>query len=131
MRVALAFAFFASWVQLVLGAPTAAGLEKRDVFVPPVLYPHAGTVWNSGQRHNVTWDLSNAPVNITNSIGTILLRKGDLSTPVVLANGFDILLGRVEVTVPWLLTGSDYSLVLFGDSGNFSPEFTINGLDLF
>ncbi|KAH9848913.1 hypothetical protein C2E23DRAFT_842087 [Lenzites betulinus] len=124
MKFALAFALLASWAQLVLGAPTAS-LERRDVFVPPVLYPHAGTVWVKGQRHNVTWDTTNAPVNITNKIGTILLRQGDLTTPLILADGFDILLGRIEVTVPWVLHGSDYSLVLFGDSGNFSPQFTI------
>ncbi|KAI8982931.1 hypothetical protein BD414DRAFT_443140 [Trametes punicea] len=133
MKVALVVAFFASLVQLVLGAPapSAASLEKRDVFVPPVLYPHAGTVWTKGQRHNVTWDTSNAPVNITNKVGTILLRKGDLTTPLVLASGFDILLGRIEVTVPWVLPDSDYSVVLFGDSGNFSPQFTINGPTVF
>ena len=50
------FAFFACYLQLVLGAALpAAELEKRDVFVPPVLYPHNGTVWTIGQRHNVTW----------------------------------------------------------------------------
>ncbi|EIW51862.1 uncharacterized protein TRAVEDRAFT_32323 [Trametes versicolor FP-101664 SS1] len=133
VKAALALVLLASWVQLALGAPTAllAGLEKRDVFVPPVLYPHAGTVWTKGQRHNVTWDTSSAPVNITNKVGTILLRKGDLATPLVLASGFDILLGRIEVTVPWVIPDSDYSVVLFGDSGNFSPEFTINGPAVF
>lgn len=29
----------------------------------------------------------------------------------VLAAGFDILLGRIEVTVPWVVPDSDYSLV--------------------
>lgn len=38
----------------VSGAP-AAELDTRDVFVPPITYPHAGTVWKVGQRHNVTW----------------------------------------------------------------------------
>ncbi|KAI0697319.1 hypothetical protein C8T65DRAFT_26541 [Cerioporus squamosus] len=126
-------ALFACLAQLVVGAavPVQAG-EKRDVFVPPVLYPHAGTVWTNGQTHNVTWDTSDAPEQITNRQGFILLRKGDLATPVVLASGFDILLGRIEVTLPKsLLTGDDYSLVLFGDSGNFSPQFTINGVSLF
>ena len=64
---------------------------------------------------------------------------------VILAKGFDILDGRVEITVPWVMDRTDYSLVreyyrfgvmrhsadnphpVFGDSGNFSPEFTING----
>ena len=34
-------------------APLTEG--KRDVYAPAVLYPHAGTVWHSGERHNVTW----------------------------------------------------------------------------
>lgn len=46
---------------------------------------------------------------------------------VILAENFSILLGRIEVTVPWVEDGSDYQIVLFGDSGNFSPTFTING----
>ncbi|KAJ6582367.1 hypothetical protein B0H19DRAFT_877952, partial [Mycena capillaripes] len=102
-------------------------LTPRDVYVPPVLYPHDGTVWTVGQRHNVTWDNSDPPVNITNKVGRIMLRKGGLTTPVILEENFSILLGRIEVTVPWVLDGSDYQIVLFGDSGNFSPLFTING----
>ncbi|TBU35383.1 hypothetical protein BD311DRAFT_743895 [Dichomitus squalens] len=120
--------FFACYLQLVLGAALpAAELQKRDVFTPPVLYPHNGTVWTIGQRHNVTWDVSNPPKQITNKQGLILLRKSGETTPVVLENGFDILLGRIEITVPWVVDGDDYSLVLFGDSGNFSPDFTIQG----
>lgn len=60
-----------------------------------------------------------------------------------LATGFDILLGRFEVTVPDVADGDDYAIVcefncylrylskvliffkVFGDSGNFSPNFTI------
>ena len=34
---------------------SAVPMLKRDVFVPPILYPKAGTVWKVGQRHNVTW----------------------------------------------------------------------------
>lgn len=33
----------------------AAPVEVRDVYAPPITYPHQGTVWYSGQRHNVTW----------------------------------------------------------------------------
>ncbi|KAJ7227733.1 hypothetical protein B0H12DRAFT_1205231 [Mycena haematopus] len=113
-----------------IAAPTvvrAMPFESRDVYTPPVLYPHDGTVWYVGQRHNVTWDNSDPPVNITNKIGRIMLRKGGLTTPVILADNFSILLGRIEVTVPWVEDGSDYQIVLFGDSGNFSPDFTING----
>ncbi|KAI0374594.1 hypothetical protein BV20DRAFT_1079519 [Pilatotrama ljubarskyi] len=118
------FALLALFAQLVAAAP-AADLHKRDVYVPPVLYPHSGTVWYKGQRHNVTWDVSDPPVNITNKFGMILLRKGDITTPLIFAKGFDILLGRIEVTVPWVLEDDDYSVVLFGDSGNWSQQFTI------
>ncbi|KAI0076418.1 hypothetical protein K474DRAFT_1662933 [Panus rudis PR-1116 ss-1] len=118
------------FTQQTVALPVTEELEKRDVFVPKVLYPHAGTTWYKGQRHNVTWDISNPPQNITNRFGMILLRKDNSLVPLFLAKGFDILDGRVEVDVPWVITGSTYSLVLFGDSGNFSPQFTIVGDDL-
>jgi hypothetical protein len=44
---------FTTVFALVASAPTP--LQERDVFTPPVLYPHAGTVWKVGQYHNVTW----------------------------------------------------------------------------
>jgi len=121
--------FLGFLVQFGFAVPlvNSGSLEKRDVFTPPVLYPHSGTVWQTGQRHNVTWDISHAPVNITNRLGAIVFRFDEIETPLILADGFDILLGRIEVTVPWVVTGSNYSLVLFGDSGNFSPTFTIVG----
>ena len=72
-------------------------------------------------------DTHNPPVNITNKIGFILLRQGDLTTPrtfclfriilylttvpVIMADGFEILLGWTEVTVPWVLDGKDYQIV--------------------
>ena len=36
-------------------AAAPATLEERDVWTPKMTYPRAGTVWKSGQRHNVTW----------------------------------------------------------------------------
>ncbi|KAI0641153.1 hypothetical protein C8Q79DRAFT_992077 [Trametes meyenii] len=117
-------ALFGVFFQLAAALPVIE-LEKRDVYAPPVLYPHAGTVWYKGQRHNVTWDVSDPPVNITNKVGTIFLRKSNQITPLILEKGFDILLGRIEVTVPWVIEGNDYSVVLFGDSGNWGQDFTI------
>ncbi|KAJ3543206.1 hypothetical protein NM688_g5886 [Phlebia brevispora] len=115
--------FFLTLASLAASLP----LSIRDVFVPPVLYPHDGTVWAVGQKHNVTWDVSNPPAQITNPLGEIFLAKGgillDLDQP--LAANFSILLGRIEVTVPDVEPGSDYSVVVFGDSGNYSPNFTI------
>ncbi|KAL1947929.1 hypothetical protein VTO73DRAFT_13653 [Trametes versicolor] len=106
-------------------AMALTSLEKRDVYTPPVLYPHAGTVWYKGQTHNVTWDVSDPPAHITNPIASLMLRKGQLPTPLILADNFSILLGRIEVTVPWVTEGDDYIVVLFGDSGDWSEEFTI------
>ncbi|KIP03163.1 hypothetical protein PHLGIDRAFT_78018 [Phlebiopsis gigantea 11061_1 CR5-6] len=107
---------------MAAAAPTS---EKRDVYTPPVLYPHSGTVWYSGQKHNVTWDNSNPPKSISNG-AFILLRSGTYETPVVLAHDFNLRSGRVEVTVPDVITGT-FSIVLFGDSGNWSEDFTIKG----
>lgn len=42
-------------------AATALAIQPRDVFSPPVLYPHSGTVWFVGQRHNVTWCVPRFP----------------------------------------------------------------------
>ncbi|KAF8332970.1 hypothetical protein F5887DRAFT_986179 [Amanita rubescens] len=106
---------------------TAAPAVIRDVYVPPVIYPGNGTVWKAGSTHNVTWDTSNPPRQITNKMGRIVFSKGGLlllDTP--LAMGFDILLGRQEITVPAnTVPGTDYAIVLFGDSGNCGEAFTI------
>ncbi|KIP03165.1 hypothetical protein PHLGIDRAFT_111207 [Phlebiopsis gigantea 11061_1 CR5-6] len=110
---------------MAAAAPAAA---PRDVYSPPVLYPHAGTVWYTGQTHNVTWDNSSPPKSISNR-AFILLRSGNYETPVVLAHDFDLRAGRVEVAVPEVITGT-YSVVLFGDSGNWSQDFLINGVDV-
>ncbi|KAF8997913.1 hypothetical protein BDQ17DRAFT_1362831 [Cyathus striatus] len=109
-----------------LAAASPINIASRDVFVPPILYPHAGTVWKVGQHHNVTWDVSDAPAQITNPVGQVFLRQNgltQLSNP--LAQGFNILDGRVVIQVPNVAPAKDYQLVLFGDSGNFSPLFTI------
>ncbi|TDL17227.1 hypothetical protein BD410DRAFT_794526 [Rickenella mellea] len=109
---------------------TAAPLQLRDVWAPPVLYPHAGTVWTIGSRHNITWNTTNPPQQITNSNGFVILRNdtafvgSDLDHPLV--SNFSILAGRVEMTVPNVEPGSGYQIILFGDSGNVSPYFTIS-----
>ncbi|KAI0784348.1 hypothetical protein C8Q75DRAFT_779809 [Abortiporus biennis] len=122
----LSVTLLGAFAPFAVASPTAS----KDVFVPPVTSPVEGAVWKSGETQLVTWDTSNAPVNITNSIGFILLRSNGIVTPVVLADNFPILRGQVEVTVPLVLTRDDFSIVLFGDSGNFSPNFTIEGLTI-
>lgn len=115
--------FFAlmSLLALAMSVP----VQKRDVFVPPVVDPHQGTVWYAGQQEVVVWDTSNAPANITNSEGIIYLVVDNLiDFDYELASNFNILDGKVQVTVPTVSTGT-YAIVLFGDSGNFSQNFTI------
>ncbi|KAF7967345.1 hypothetical protein HWV62_34681 [Athelia sp. TMB] len=118
----LFFALFSS-LSLVSAAPLV--LDTRDVYSPPVTYPHSGTVWKVGERHNVTWNTSNPPKQITDKTGQIYLHHGDSWFPTALASGFDILEGHHEITVPKVPAGSDYQIVLFGDSGNDSEKFTI------
>ncbi|KAF9532543.1 hypothetical protein CPB83DRAFT_626976 [Crepidotus variabilis] len=116
----------------VAGVNASAVIQRaaQDVYSPHITSPTAGVVWTSGQTQTVTWDTSDAPAHITNRIGRIVLRKGATTTPLVLADNFDILDGKAQVTVPNVVAGSDYEVVLFGDSGNISPEFTITGSGL-
>jgi len=101
-------------------------LLVRDVYDPQVLYPNNTTVWAAGEKHHVVWDTSNPPEQITNTIGEVYLRKGDLTdVDHPLASNFSILLGRIEIQVPDVEPDNDYRIVLMGDSGNWSPEFTI------
>lgn len=115
---------------LIQAAPTPQGSEieniaPRDVWAPTVLYPRSMIVWKTGYRHNVTWDTSSRPDQITNPVGQIQLRKDGVTLPAVLAQDFQLTDGRVEITVPYVEPGSGYQIVLLGDSGNFSPEFMI------
>ncbi|KZT73859.1 hypothetical protein DAEQUDRAFT_721322 [Daedalea quercina L-15889] len=111
---------------LSLFALVSAFPVRRDVWDPQILSPNASTVWVVGQTYNVTWNTTDAPAHITNSIGTVVLATNgteDYENP--LAANFSILLGSISITVPDVEPGSDYAIVLFGDSGNFSPDFTI------
>ncbi|TFY51048.1 hypothetical protein EVJ58_g10766 [Rhodofomes roseus] len=99
---------------------------RRDVWDPEILSPNSSTVWVIGQTYNVTWNTSDHPVNITNKIGKVVLATNyiqDYEHP--LASNFSVLDGTVAITVPDVEPGSDYSIVLMGDSGNYSPNFTI------
>ncbi|THH28222.1 hypothetical protein EUX98_g5971 [Antrodiella citrinella] len=125
MNSLMTMLFFALTTLLALA--TALPVYVRDVFVPPVTYPHTGTVWFVGQKHNVTWDISGAPSQITNPIGSIVLaHNGLLNLTHPLASNFSILAGRHEITVPDVSPDNSYTIVLFGDSGNDSQNFTIS-----
>lgn len=60
--------------------------------------------------------------------GSWLMAHLPLLTGWTLANKFPLSAGTVSFTVPAsLATRDDYIVVLFGDSGNASPHFKING----
>jgi len=101
--------------------------STKDVWTPKVTSPKAGDQLQVGETYTVTWDTSDAPSQITNTQGAIVLRKGQLTTSLVLAGNFPITRGFADVTIPWLLSDEDYTFVLFGDSGNYSPTFSIQG----
>ncbi|KIM89191.1 hypothetical protein PILCRDRAFT_813102 [Piloderma croceum F 1598] len=118
--------FFVFLSLFTLSFASPLHLDARDVYAPPVTYPHKGTVWKVDQLHNVTWDTSNPPKQITNTKGIILLAdKGILDVDNPLAQGFNILQGHVVVKVPNVKPGKEFAIVLIGDSGNTSPRFTI------
>lgn len=99
---------------------------QREVFDPPVLVPNANTVWQAGTVQTVVWNTSTLPEGISN-LGEITLRIQNNGTfGSVIANGFPLLAGSQAVLLPAdLETRDDYFIILFGDSGNTSPDFTI------
>ncbi|KAK0481205.1 hypothetical protein EDD18DRAFT_1085393 [Armillaria luteobubalina] len=124
MKVAFSTAFLTA---LFAGASASAAV-RRDIFDPPILSPSTGTTWTVNTTQTVSWDTSNPPNSITDrNHSSIRLIKGGRQLPVVLADEFDILLGKIDVVVPWVIEGDDYAIVLFGDSGNRGEEFSIKG----
>ncbi|RDB24855.1 hypothetical protein Hypma_007899 [Hypsizygus marmoreus] len=124
-RTLLAFFTTLASSLTMLSFTNALPIEARDVFVPRILTPTDGEIWLVGQLHTITWNVTNAPAQITNPVGKIMLRKGNRTLNVTLAENFDILSGITTVTVPDVCPGHDYRVVLFGDSGNWGPEFSI------
>ncbi|KAK0188062.1 hypothetical protein F5146DRAFT_740583 [Armillaria mellea] len=117
---------------LFSGFVHALPLISRDVISPPITSPTAGAVWTVGQTVTVTWNTTVIPPasQVTNPIGKIVLGHQandslnlDLDHP--LASNFQLTDGQVDITVPDVEPRDDYIIVLFGDSGNTSPEFTI------
>jgi len=108
----------------------ALPLAPRDVVSPPITSPTAGAIWNVGQTQTVTWNTAGLPVNQTNPVGMLVLgylfnNSENLMLNSPLATNINYSTGQVQITVPNVPTRSDYIVVLFGDSGNASPQFTI------
>jgi hypothetical protein len=121
----LTSAFMAVLAASASAKPITVAREMLDVWAPTITSPDASTVWIEGHQYNVTWDTSNAPAQISNGASVRLGEHGNL-TSTVLASGFDLRTGWVTVTCPSNLTsGNFYSIILFGDSGDQSPQFSI------
>ncbi|KAF9065788.1 hypothetical protein BDP27DRAFT_1424532 [Rhodocollybia butyracea] len=121
------FTLLISTIVALLTAFTSAQPVARnalDVWSPTVLSPTSTTVWTQGQQYNVTWDTSDAPSQISNG-ASVRLGVQHTLTDTVLADGFDLRQGWVTVTAPVVPSGSEYTIILFGDSGNESEEFSI------
>jgi len=110
-----------------LAAPAYGDMPvERFVYDPPLTTPKKGAVWTVGSTQIVKWDLCDHPKHIANYTGQLVLAKsGLLNLEHPLAKKVDILSGEIQVIVPDVPSGHDYSLVLFGDSGNSGPQFTI------
>ncbi|KAI0349584.1 hypothetical protein OH77DRAFT_1414735 [Trametes cingulata] len=109
-----------------------ASAATNDVFRPQITEPKEGDVWTVGSVQTITWDTSNIPAANQNQTGLILLgfiEDGSidehLNTTNPLASNFPITAGSVNVNVPDVTPRDDYVVVLFGDSGNTSPKFSI------
>ncbi|KAF8550043.1 hypothetical protein OG21DRAFT_1420305 [Imleria badia] len=104
--------------------------KNLDVWVPTIKIPNRETVWSLKNPPYLVEDTSNHPSEITNSKGQVLLvhdNRLDYGRPPdhPLAEGFDILDGQVKVHLPASTKPGKYEIVLMGDSGNDSSEFTI------
>ncbi|KAL7277067.1 hypothetical protein ACG7TL_008912 [Trametes sanguinea] len=89
---------------------------------------HNGQLCIYKAPQNVTWDTSNILPSAVNQTGLILFGylcdpSGNEQHP--LAFNFPIKAGSVLVDVPDITLHDDYLIVLFVDSGNTSPKFTI------
>jgi len=84
-----------------------------------------------GETYNVTWDTSNFPPEEESKTGLILLghagnNSENLDINLPLANHFLLSKGCVDITIPFgVEERDDFFIVLFGDSGNTSPQFSI------
>ncbi|EJF66279.1 hypothetical protein BD309DRAFT_1063173 [Dichomitus squalens] len=90
---------------------------------PPILYPNASSIWYKDYLHNVTWDITKLPADT--GIPIIRLYKNGQDTAEILATNFDLTVGRVEVTVPWVMNGTDYQIRMFFN-GSSPVEGTAN-----
>ncbi|KAI9361327.1 hypothetical protein BD770DRAFT_383198 [Pilaira anomala] len=114
-----------------------ASLANAIVINPKINVPNSGTKWRAGQTVTIQWDTnffdgeSNVPIPeyATGMIKLGYFENGDKYNEHLywdLASGFSLASGAQSVTLPTTLdTKTTYIIVLMGNSGNASPEFTI------
>ncbi|EMD40118.1 hypothetical protein CERSUDRAFT_81416 [Gelatoporia subvermispora B] len=128
--------FFTIYALLALfGSVNAIAIPvmSRDVVDPPVTNPNAQTVWTVGSTQTVTWNTSGLPpVSELTTPGMVVLGfltsdSENLMLDNPLAKGFNLTDGQVSIVVPSVPNGINYIVALFGDSGNISPTFAIQG----
>ncbi|OAX38766.1 hypothetical protein K503DRAFT_800197 [Rhizopogon vinicolor AM-OR11-026] len=98
---------------------------------PTITCPAAGARWGRGSVQIVSWKTDNIPEEKQNSTGILMLgylenKSENLDIKNPLAFDFPISSGSVSFTVPQNTSArSNAIVVLIGDSGNASPQFTI------
>jgi len=117
---------------LALAAPASFIPVSDDVILwsADISSPNILSNWPVGTTQTIQWDPSQVPQTAANHTGIVLLgyyedNSENLDTQTPLASGFMIADGQVDITVPNVTTRNDYIVVLFGNSGNASPTFTI------
>ena len=120
----------AAFVPRGAGASETNQLNARMVYSPEITYPVKDTTWNADKEAFVLWKTNGIPDEIKDAKGVIRLGhiedgKEGLNLADTLASDFPLSQGNVSFTVPKVEGRSDYVVVLFGDSGNHSPKFTI------
>ncbi|KAJ8591170.1 hypothetical protein M405DRAFT_814771, partial [Rhizopogon salebrosus TDB-379] len=118
--------FFMLLALLSCAFSAPVSLVKRDVWVPKIICPTSTSVWTAGGTFLVTWDTSSKPSQVTNPTGKIYLRQDGATQSTPIESGFALTDGQVNVTIPDTTNSGLWEIVLFGDSGNWSDEFTIN-----
>ncbi|KAG7088277.1 hypothetical protein E1B28_012290 [Marasmius oreades] len=116
---------------LVSSLTYASPLFPRIVFNPNITVPDANTAWAVGTTQTVKWDATGLPDESLKGMVVLGHIEGDddnehLMLDPPLAKGFLLRDGAVTITIPDVPSRSDYVVVVFGDSGNASPKFTIN-----
>ncbi|KAI7877988.1 hypothetical protein K492DRAFT_209274 [Lichtheimia hyalospora FSU 10163] len=120
-----------SCLLLLLAVVSAA--PGPSVYNPEIYVPNSDTVWKAGETYTVEWsktskDGRTIPEGHDGMIKLGYVEEGSIDEHLYwdLAAGFPLNSGSWNVTLPDNLAArSDYIIVVFGNSGNASPKFTI------